>query len=110
MRTYHQNAQSLGIRTAERVPNSHVILIPDKNMQSLPLESMNVLRNQSVSRVPCISFLRDRILYAKAKAAAVGNQEGWVELSIDGKNTYYVLNPSGDLKQTQDEFQSAFER
>ena len=50
---------------ADTCNDSHVILILDKYIQMLPWESLPCLQNQSVSRLPSITFLRDRILLVK---------------------------------------------
>lgn len=94
---------------------NHTILILDKHTQFLPIESLSVLKNRSVSRLPCLSFLRDRILYARSctQAKTSSNSEepsGWDDIKLNGKSAFYVLNPSGDLKKTQAEFQSALEQ
>ncbi|KAF9583159.1 hypothetical protein BGW38_010127 [Lunasporangiospora selenospora] len=105
---------------------SHVILILDKHLQSFPWESCPVLRGEAVSRVPSIYFLRDRILeqlyrhqqqdvvsWARAtkggsgQAAAKADAERtlvWKDLVINPERTFYVLNPGGDLKNTEQEF------
>ncbi|KAI8150319.1 peptidase family C50-domain-containing protein [Fennellomyces sp. T-0311] len=100
---YHQTASLKHIDTMKRQPNSHVILIPDNHLHPFPWESIPILRVQSVSRLPCLSFLRDRIL-ANQAAASDG------EWSVDSRKTCYVLNPSGDLMHTQNEFESVFKR
>lgn len=112
---YHENSKRSGIDTSSNKRNDHVILILDKYMQILPMESLPILRKQATSRLPCLSFLRDRILYAKSKKLGdistvsdesnVGNN-----LSVSGQSVYYVLNPSGDLLDTQKQFEKLFKR
>ncbi|KAK9721486.1 separin protein [Basidiobolus ranarum] len=80
--------------------DSHMILILDKHLQAFPWESTNVLRSVPVSRLPSLSFLRDRILHTKC--ASKNNSH---KLYVDPKHTSYILNPSGDLKSTQKEFE-----
>ncbi|KAF4618761.1 hypothetical protein D9613_009752 [Agrocybe pediades] len=41
-----------------------VFLVLDKNVQELPLESMPILRERSVSHIPGIQFLHDRLAFA----------------------------------------------
>lgn len=84
-------------------------------MQTLPMENIPILRKQAVSRLPCLSFLRDRILYAQSKKFTEGKnlsreQNHGNDLHISKKNTFYVLNPSGDLVHTQKEFENLFKR
>ncbi|KAI8342184.1 peptidase family C50-domain-containing protein [Choanephora cucurbitarum] len=112
---YHEKCNMTGINTTKNIPNDHLILILDKHLQMLPLESMPLLRSQSVSRLPCLSFLRDRVLYARAHhgraafddfGAIITDQ--WSDIAISQKNAFYVLNPGGDLKDTQKEFEPFF--
>ncbi|ORX55549.1 hypothetical protein DM01DRAFT_253885 [Hesseltinella vesiculosa] len=113
LKHYHDEALLRGIDTMQRIENSHVILIPDKHTQSLPLENLPIMRQQPTSRVPCLSFLRDRILYGHARANEQANEikersRQGKNITVQGSKTYYVLNPSGDLKHTQAEFQHTF--
>lgn len=99
--------------TDETMPNEHAILILDKHLQMFPIESMPILIKQPVSRLPCLSFLRDRILYARAHAARNSRsnlQSKWQDLSISKKSAFYVLNPGGDLKDTQKLFEPIFNK
>ncbi|KAI8376399.1 peptidase family C50-domain-containing protein [Radiomyces spectabilis] len=113
IRRYHQKARKAGVDPMQRLPNDHVILILDKYTQVFPLESLNIMRNQSVSRLPCLSFLRDRIQYVRAFTNHQVNTEGeqpeaWTDLCVDRDSAFYILNPTGDLKHTQNEFESLF--
>ncbi|KAJ3055646.1 hypothetical protein HK097_009845 [Rhizophlyctis rosea] len=81
----------------------HIILIPDKYLQTFPWESIPVLRGKPVSRVPCLAFLRDRVISAGMRNGNEG--EGKWKMEVDKKKTFYLLNPSGDLKDTQKEFE-----
>ncbi|KAG0048294.1 hypothetical protein BGZ83_006712, partial [Gryganskiella cystojenkinii] len=112
---------------------AHVILILDKHLQVFPWESCPVLREEAVSRMPSIWMLRDRILQQRYIAdstlpspsntanslwqghittdphmtspatAAVGHGP-WRDVEVNPSRAYYVLNPGGDLKNTEDEF------
>ncbi|CCM06375.1 uncharacterized protein FIBRA_08633 [Fibroporia radiculosa] len=99
------------------VDNSHTFLILDKNVQGIPWESIPVLRGQSISRVPNMDFLLDRIELARRQprsndAQIHSNQVNTASQSLvdrivlDPGKTYYLLNPSGDLKSTEDRFAS----
>jgi hypothetical protein len=84
-------------------------------MQLLPIECLSPLKGRSVSRLPCLSFLRDRILYARSMNQMQNQLSNdatteWNDIKLDGNSAFYVLNPSGDLKKTQAEFQSALEK
>ncbi|KAI7850533.1 peptidase family C50-domain-containing protein [Circinella umbellata] len=102
---YHETASIKNIDTMTREQNDHVILIPDNHLHPIPWESLPIMRSQPVSRLPCLSFLRDRIMRS---LAANDDDDNWTEVSINSKKTCYVLNPSGDLMHTQNEFETAF--
>ncbi|KAI8341774.1 peptidase family C50-domain-containing protein [Chlamydoabsidia padenii] len=123
IKSYHNEATQEGINTMERQPNEHIILIPDKNTRTFPLESLPTLRSQPVSRLPCLSFLRDRILYAQhhfkdnQSITTMENRErnndkrhDWNEITIDRSRSYYVLNPTNDLEDTQTGLEDIFNR
>lgn len=76
--------------------DEHLLLILDKNLQKFPLESMPCLRGTSTSRVPSFSYLVDLLPEYKRQ-------------NIDSSNLSFVLNPSGDLMSTQNEFQETLE-
>ena len=85
--------------------DEHLFLVLDKNVQGLPWESMPILRGRSVSRIPGVDFLHDRIAFAKLKREARGqihrSEDG---AAVDASSGYYILNPSGDLGRTEDRF------
>lgn len=94
---------------------AHVILVLDKHLQMFPWESCPVLRDEAVSRVPSIWFLRDRILQQRYLVSRPQPQDGltrtdkteednWRDLEVDGRKTFYLLNPGKDLKNTEEEF------
>ncbi|GAN04654.1 conserved hypothetical protein [Mucor ambiguus] len=112
---YHERSVMAGVDSTKNIPNDHVILILDKHLQTFPLESMPVLRPQSASRLPCLSFLRDRILYTSfhhSKEAyddfGLTTSSEWTDLTVSRRSAFYVLNPGGDLKDTQKEFEPIF--
>lgn len=113
---YHEYSSTAGVDTIKTIPNDHVILILDKYLQMFPMESIPILRPQSTSRLPCLSFLRDRILYTRSYESRdmfddFGmNDEKWKDMTVSRKSAFYVLNPGGDLKDTQKEFESVFKR
>ena len=71
----------------------HLVLILDKAIQSFPWESLPILRGHSVSRVPSLSFLLDRLRMRPHFGA------------VDPQRAFFVLNPAGDLKNTQKTFE-----
>ena len=79
-------------------PNQHLFLILDKELHSFPWESLPSLAGQSVSRLPSLSFLRDRLELYKRSPTFLN------AISIDSKKVFYTLNPGSDLVSTQKEF------
>lgn len=80
--------------------NAHLFLVLDKNVQGIPWESIPTLRGRSVSRVPSVDFLVDRLDFA-----ALQQGSPTVDRTVvDPRSTYYVLNPSGDLVKTEGRF------
>ncbi|KAF3903760.1 Separin [Dactylellina cionopaga] len=73
----------------------HTVLILDKSVHVLPWESLPCLDGKSVSRLPSLSSLRERLemlnfIYEKNAG-----------LYINRSNTGYILNPALDLTNTQ---------
>ncbi|KAG0532378.1 hypothetical protein BDA96_04G103300 [Sorghum bicolor] len=89
---------------ADRDP---VILVLDVNVQMLPWENLPVLRNQEIYRMPSMGsiFLA---LYRINNDYKDGSSEVPPFPVIDPFDTYYLLNPSGDLSSTQEEFIQLF--
>ena len=94
---------------ADTCNDSHVILILDKYVQMLPWESLPCLRNKSVSRLPSISFLRDRILLMKYRNNG-GDSSNNDKYFIEPQKAFYILNPDQDLKNTQNKFEDFVKR
>ena len=92
--------------------DSHIFLVLDKNLQSIPWESLPVLRGKSVSRIPSMDFLLDRLEFSHWRKWEDGqSQEGRVDQAVvDPRKTYFVLNPSGDLKGTEGRFADWLQR
>lgn len=91
----------------------HVILIIDRRLQMLPFESCPSLKGLSVSRVPAFSILRDQLIRRSCHQNHSASDEGPDEeemISVQGKDVFYVLNPSGDLVNTQSEFEGYLKR
>ncbi|KAF9528394.1 peptidase family C50-domain-containing protein [Crepidotus variabilis] len=90
---------------AKMAPDEHIFLILDKNVQGLPWESIPILRGRSVSRIPGVQFLHDRVAFAKCRQNAVGqNSDSTSGAFIDSRKGYFILNPSGDLSGTEERF------
>ncbi|KAK6351581.1 hypothetical protein TWF718_004738 [Orbilia javanica] len=73
----------------------HTVLILDKSVHVLPWESLPCLDGRSVSRLPSLAALRERLLLQNF---SYENQAG---LYINRANTGYILNPALDLTNTQ---------
>lgn len=93
--------------------DNHMFLVLDKNVQGIPWESIPILRGRSVSRIPSIDFLMDRLEFAKwqkdtgHRSREDRRSDAPIDrATVDPKSTYYVLNPSGDLKGTEGRFSS----
>lgn len=78
-----------------------VVLILDKATQSVPWESLPILRGNSAVRMPSLHFL-------------IGHLKLWehslLSNGVDTTNAFYVLNPSQDLPGTQVTFEGNFNR
>ena len=61
---------------------------------------MPLLRNRPVSRIPSLPFL-------VAHSITCSNRD---YTYVDPRLTYYIINPSGDLKNTEKTFAKWFER
>lgn len=87
----------LQAKTAESA-DEHLFLILDKELHAFPWECLPGLAGRSVSRLPSLSFLRDRLELQKEKPLFAD------AISIDPKKVFYALNPGGDLVSTQRQF------
>lgn len=86
------------------IPDHHMFLILDKNIQGLPWESIPVLRGESISRIPDMRFLSDRLDLAELQRGGKSQGSGADGALVDPRKTFYVLNPGGDLKGTEGRF------
>jgi separase len=86
------------------IPDNHMFLILDKNIQGLPWESIPILRGESVSRIPDMRFLLDRLDLADHHRDGQNKGLGVDRARVDPRKTFYVLNPGGDLLGTEGRF------
>lgn len=86
------------------IRDNHMFLILDKNVQGLPWESIPILRGESVSRIPDVRFLLDRLGLADYRRGGKNMGPGADRARVDPRKTFYVLNPAGDLKGTEGRF------
>lgn len=85
--------------------DEHLFLVLDKNVQGIPWESIPILRGRSVSRIPNIEFLYDRLTFAKWKRQGEPVEEDPITGAVvDPRKGYFILNPSGDLARTEGRF------
>ncbi|KAK9469061.1 peptidase family C50-domain-containing protein [Lipomyces arxii] len=87
LRAYYESLEEENDSKAE-----HIVLILDKSVQMFPWESLPCLREQSVSRLPSLASLRDVLQSGRDR-------------TIDSASGAYLLNPSGDLVNTQSMFE-----
>jgi separase len=80
----------------------HIILILDKSVQMLPWESMPCLRGHSVSRLPSLAALRNRIVQMQQTSIQPSRPGHYITRKSGG----YILNPDSDLKNTQKIFEN----
>ncbi|KAL8218762.1 hypothetical protein R6Q57_022135 [Mikania cordata] len=84
-----------------------VILVPDLDIQMLPWESLPVLRNQEVYRMPSVASILctyDRCCHFQENVG----KDSLLFPMIDPLDAYYLLNPGGDLSNTEAEFGNWF--
>jgi separase len=91
LRAYHSASHKLD--TASR----HTILILDNNLHAFPWESLPCLEQLSISRLPSLAALRERLLAARSSEAQVAAPGHYIRASAGGTS---MLNPSGDLAHT----------
>ena len=85
------------------------LLVLDKELQELPWESLPVLRGHAVCRSPSFELLAMRA-WAHAQAADEESVHAARVLRRGARaaSVSYVLNPSGDLTQTQQRLEQSF--
>ncbi|KAF2132365.1 hypothetical protein P153DRAFT_335207 [Dothidotthia symphoricarpi CBS 119687] len=92
LRAYHSASHDVSPRSP------HMIFILDKNLHAFPWESMPCLEKLSISRLPSLAALRERLLAAKPPTAQQDAAPGhYIQAESGGTS---ILNPSGDLSHT----------
>ena len=86
------------------IPDNHLFLILDKNVQGFPWESIPTLRGESVSRVPDTRFLLDRLSLADFYGRGEKKGARIDRARVDPRKIFYFLNPAGDLEGTEGRF------
>jgi separase len=97
LRSYHD-----AVKDAFPKRDGHTILILDKALHAFPWESLRCLEGQSVTRMPSLSCLQERL------SRLSQNDEGCPGICIDARNGAYILNPSSDLTSTEETFLDTF--
>jgi separase len=82
------------------VEDAHMFLVLDKNVQGIPWDSIPILRGKTISRIPSLSFLIDRLEMDKFYDRSP-DARGF---RVNPSRAFYVMNPSGDLKSTENTF------
>ncbi|EON63321.1 hypothetical protein W97_02548 [Coniosporium apollinis CBS 100218] len=107
LRAYH-SAVAADADTSQT--RQHTILILDKNLHAFPWESLPCLQNDSITRLPSMGALRERILTARTpsfsssytnKLLSAGHHIPFTSGSSHKRIGTTILNPSGDLQHTQ---------
>lgn len=92
LRDFHSASQS------GYVVKKHTILILDRNLHMLPWESLPCLEKLSISRLPSLAALRERLLAAQPASSDPDAPSGhYISTQAGGTS---ILNPSGDLAHT----------
>ncbi|KAI1085762.1 peptidase family C50-domain-containing protein [Whalleya microplaca] len=109
LHSYHAAAKS----NKDEDRDSHTILILDKPLHIFPWESLPCLQGSAVSRVPSLACLRRSIQEARSahSKSTNGDKDELLNDPSPREGHYasirsgtYILNPSGDLKNTQATF------
>ncbi|KAG5270267.1 hypothetical protein AALO_G00190700 [Alosa alosa] len=97
------NLQKATAKLQKRVePEGHTVLILDKYLQKLPWESIPCLRPRTVTRMPSLQAVLGHAYLQKLDAECVLVQ------GVDPQQVFYVLNPDGNLPDTQQRFEEWF--
>lgn len=81
--------------TSKHEGPAHIILNTSSECASFPWESMNMLKNKSVSRVPSMQLLVDMLKKREFPLRAFEEKD----------SVFYIVNPGTDLKRTQERFE-----
>lgn len=99
LHAYHEEASS----KTSNMHSSHLILVVDKELQAFPWESLPCVRGESVSRMPSLGAIWERL---ETMGPSHADRAGYTIPASEGT---YILNPSSDLVSTEDTFKSVFE-
>lgn len=82
-----------------------LVLLLDAPLGQLPWESVPLLRNLPVCRLPCAAFLPQSWTSRTQMHVTSNGKSG-----AQSGSAFYVLNPAGDLANTQKAFEGSFAR
>lgn len=91
LKAYHSATHS----TSSHGP--HTILMLDNALHGFPWESLPCLQKLSVSRLPSLAALRERLLTLRPSATGQSTPGHYIAASTGGTT---ILNPGGDLANT----------
>ncbi|XP_021329799.2 separin isoform X2 [Danio rerio] len=83
-------------------PQGHTVLILDKYLQRLPWENIACLKSQSVTRMPSLHAVLGHSHLREVDTSCV------LSCGVNPKQVYYVLNPDGNLPDTENRFKEWF--
>jgi separase len=92
-----------GAQEAAPQEDNHLFLILDKSMHAFPWESFPAFAGLSISRIPSLTFLHDRMERIGYSSTSQSNRLS-TTAPLNPRKTYFVLNPGGDLKHTEKVF------
>ncbi|OMO79315.1 Peptidase C50, separase [Corchorus capsularis] len=95
------------IHLEDTISREPIILVLDCDIQMLPWESIPILRQQEVYRMPSVGSICTTLERRWHCQEQVDRNPVAFPL-IDPLDAFYLLNPSGDLSSTQDEFENWF--
>ncbi|XP_077213689.1 separase isoform X2 [Tasmannia lanceolata] len=92
---------------AEEVDREPIVLVLDADIQMLPWESLPIIRKQEVYRMPSVSSIGMTFNKISLRQERFGRVVDNFP-SVNPLDAYYLLNPSGDLSDTQVAFEEWF--
>ncbi|CAH8360120.1 unnamed protein product [Eruca vesicaria subsp. sativa] len=84
-----------------------IILVLDPEVQMLPWENIPILRKQEVYRMPSVGSISAVLKKRSLQGEPARSHTASFPL-IDPLDSFYLLNPGGDLSETQSDFESWF--
>ncbi|XP_020873224.1 separase isoform X2 [Arabidopsis lyrata subsp. lyrata] len=105
LKLIHDAASKLGEQDGHE-NREPIILVLDPEVQMLPWENIPILRKQEVYRMPSVGCI-SAVLKKRSEGEPARSHFVSFPL-IDPLDSFYLLNPGGDLTDTQDKFESWF--